>query len=227
MLPDPAIGREAARRLDIDRAEVGEDHLPGARDRILRAVGPEVALLCGLAPDAMNVVDQLVELVLGLVVASVPDQPQVDRGVPPVGDDGKQDVVALLHLALARLDRLDPSRQVLLIILEGRARLGRDKLALAATDARQRQQPAQVGLLHHVSYRAEHHHQVGDVDERGKAGHRLVGTARLQLQLRAGVAESRRPGVELMHAPLPQRLRRLEPQQRIHLAQGVGDRRSR
>ena len=28
LLPDPAIGREAARRLDVDRAEVGEDHLP-------------------------------------------------------------------------------------------------------------------------------------------------------------------------------------------------------
>ena len=119
------------------------------------------------------------------------------------------------------------SRQVLLIVLEGRARLGGDQLALAGADARQRQQAAQVGLLHHVRDRAEHHHQVGDVDERGEAGHRLVGAARLQFQLGAGVAEGGRPGVELMHAALAQRLRRLEAQQRVHLAQRVGDRRAR
>ena len=124
-------------------------------------------------------------------------------------------------------DRLDPLRKVLLIVLEGRARLGGDELALAGADARQRQQAAQVALLHHVRDRAEHHHQVGDVDERGEAGHRLVGAARLQLQLGAGVAEGRRPGVELVHAALAQRLRRLEPQQRVHLAERVGDRRAR
>ena len=43
---------------------------------------------------------------------------------------------------------------------------------------------------------------------------------------RTGVAESRRPGVELVHAPLPQCLRRLEPQQGVHLAECVGDRRA-
>ena len=175
----------------------------------------------------MHVVDQLVELVRRFVVARRPDQPHVDRGVPPVGDDGQQDVVALLHPAGAGFDRLDPPREVPLIVLEGRARLGGDQLALAAADARQGQQAAQVGLLHHVRDRAEHHHQVGDVDERGEAGHRLVGAARLQLQFGAGVAEGGRPGVELMHAALPQRLRRLEPQQRVHLAQRVGDRRAR
>ena len=127
----------------------------------------------------------------------------------------------------AGFDRLDPPREVLLIVLEGRARLGRDQLALAGADARQRQQAAQVGLLHHVRDRAEHHHQVGDVDERGEAGHRLVGAARLQLELGAGVAEGRGPGVELVHAALAQRLRRLEAQQRVHLAQRVGDRRAR
>ena len=35
------------------------------------------------------------------------------------------------------------------------------------------------------------------------------------------------PGVELMHAALAQRLRRLKAQQRVHLSQRVGDRRAR
>ena len=52
-----------------------------------------------LFPDAMNVVDQGVELVVGLVVAARSDKAQVDRGVAAVGDDGEQDVVALLRLA--------------------------------------------------------------------------------------------------------------------------------
>ena len=158
----------------------------------------------------MHIVDQLVELVRRFIAAVRPDQPHVDRGMPPVGDDRQQDVVALLNAAGAGFDRLDPPREVLLIILEGRARLGRDQLALAGADARQRQQPAQIGLLHHVRDRAEHHHQIGDVDERGEAGHRLVGAARLQLQFGAGVAKSGGPGVELMHAALAQRLRRLD-----------------
>ena len=76
----------------------------------------------------------------------------------PVGDDGQQDVITLLHPARARFDHLDPLREAPLIVLERRARLGRDALALSGADARQRQ-----------------HHQVGDVDERGETGHRLVG----------------------------------------------------
>jgi hypothetical protein len=41
--------------------------------------------------------------------------------VPPIGDDGQQDVIALLHLAGTGFDRSDPAREVLLIVLEGRA----------------------------------------------------------------------------------------------------------
>jgi hypothetical protein len=37
-----------------------------------------------------------------------------------------------------------------LIVLEGRARLGGDQLALAAANTRQRDLAAQVRLLHHV-----------------------------------------------------------------------------
>ena len=56
---------------------------------------------------------------------------------------------------------------------------------------------------------------------------RLVGAGRLQLELGAGVAEGGRPGVELVDAALAQRVLGLEPQQRVHLAQRVGDRRAR
>jgi hypothetical protein len=66
----------------------------------------------------------LVELVRRLIAAVRPDQPHVDRGMAPVGDDGQQDVITLLNPASAGFDRLDAPREVLLIILEGRARLG-------------------------------------------------------------------------------------------------------
>ena len=57
-----------------------------------------VAIVRCLFPDAMNVVDQGVELVVGLVAAPRSDKAQVDRGMAAVGDDREQDVVALLRL---------------------------------------------------------------------------------------------------------------------------------
>ena len=86
-LLDPAIGGEAAFGLDADRAEVAEDHLPGARDRIGRAVGSVEPGRLRLAPDAMDVGDQLVELVVRLIVIARPDEPHVDRGMPAIGND--------------------------------------------------------------------------------------------------------------------------------------------
>ena len=103
----------------------------------------------GLLPDPVDGADQQVELVLGLV-GSGTDQPEVDRGVASVGDDGKQDVVAGLGSAASGFDRLDAGGERLLIDLEGRAWGCGQKLALAALEARQFQQVPEILLLHHV-----------------------------------------------------------------------------
>ena len=54
-LLDPAIRGEAPLGFDGDRAEVGEDQLPGTRDRVWRAVRADKALLAGLKPNSMDV----------------------------------------------------------------------------------------------------------------------------------------------------------------------------
>ena len=95
---DPAIGGEAAGFFGGQRAEVGKDHLRRAGQGIGDAVGAGIAIVRCLFPDAMNVVDQRVELVVGLVAAPRSDKAEVDRGMPAVGDDREQDVVALLRL---------------------------------------------------------------------------------------------------------------------------------
>ena len=66
---DPAIGGEATGFFGGQRAEVGKDHLRRAGQGVGNAVGAGVALVRCLFPDAMNVVDQGVELVVGLVAA--------------------------------------------------------------------------------------------------------------------------------------------------------------
>ena len=86
----------------------------------------------GLPVDAVDILDQPVELVLRFIVVAAPDQPHVDRGVPAVGDDRQQDVVALLHAARALLDRRDPLGEDALVILEDLARRRGDELALPA-----------------------------------------------------------------------------------------------
>jgi hypothetical protein len=53
--------------------------------------------------------------------------------MPAVGDHGEQDVVALLGLAGAVLDRLDPFGEVALIEEEGLARRRGDDLPTLAT----------------------------------------------------------------------------------------------
>ena len=113
----------------------------------------------------MNVVDQGVELVVGLVVAPRSDKAQVDRRMPAVGDHGEQDVVAFLRLAGSVLDRLDPLRQMALVGEERFARRRRDDLPTPSRDRRQLQILAEVGLEDDVGRHAIDRHKVGDIDE--------------------------------------------------------------
>src|SRR5271166_2053043 len=136
----------------------------------------------------------------------------------PVGDDGELDVVALLWPAAAFLDVFDAPGQYLLVGAERVARLGRDELTLAALDARQFQVVPQIILEHDIRDGAEHIDQLGDVDKLREALDRLVAAGGLQLELGAGVAESGRPGVELVNAALVQQALVLEPRQRAQLA---------
>ncbi len=102
LVADPAIGREAARLLDADGAEIGEDHLRGAGQlvgacrRRARRCSPPVScqMRKALATSRFS-------LLSGFVVVVRIDEAQIDRGVASVGDDGEQDVVA----GLRRLDR--------------------------------------------------------------------------------------------------------------------------
>ena len=224
---DPAVGREATRVLGCQRAEVREDHLRRSRQRKGAAVALAVACRARLLPDAVGVGDQLVELVLPFIASGLVHQPHVDGGVPPVGDDGKQDVVAFLHAPPARLDGLDPPRKLPLVGPEGVAGLRGDELAAVALDPGQLQVVPQVVLAHHVRHGAEHVDQLGNVDELGEALHRLVGARRLQLQLGAGVAKGAGPGIELVDAPAAQQPFVLVTDQGEHLAHGVGDGRAR
>ena len=152
----------------------------------------------------MNVVDQGVELVVGLVAALRSDKAQVDRGVAAVGDDREQDVVALLRLPLAFLDRLDPLRQMTLIGEEGLARRRGDDLPTPSRDRRQLQILAEVGLEDDVGRHPIDRHQVGDIDELAESGDRLVEAGRLKLELRPRLPEIGRPGVEFLDAALLQ-----------------------
>ena len=119
---DPAIGGETAPGLDVQRAEVGEDHLCRTPHRKRRAVRPDVAVLPVLQPDRVDFGDERIQLVRRFVVIAVEDEAEVDRRVAAVGDDREQDIVTLLGLPLALLDKLDPLRQHALIPFEGPAR---------------------------------------------------------------------------------------------------------
>ena len=65
---DPAIGRKAARRLDVEGAKIGEDHLSCPGQGIGDAVRPRVAAIRRLRPDRIDIVDQRIELVARLVL---------------------------------------------------------------------------------------------------------------------------------------------------------------
>ena len=223
-LLDPAVGGEAALGFDADGPEVAEDHLAGARDRVGRTVRTIEPGGCSLAPDAMHVAHQLVELVLRLVIVLRPDQPHVDGGVATVGDDGEKDVVALLHPSGAAFDLADPVREDGLVVPEGSAGVSGDQLARSASDAWQPEVAAQVILQHDVRAGPEHIDEFGDVDELAEPLDRLVGARGLQLQFGPGVAEGRGPGVEFVDTALLERVFVLEPQEGEHLPERVGDR---
>ena len=131
------MGGEAAFRFDADRPEVGEDQLAGAGDRKRGVVRPSVAAAGCLAPDAVDICDELVELVAGLVSVAGPDQPHVDGAMPPVGNDRQQDVVTLLHASSPVLDRFNALGQYLLVVTECVAGFGGDQLPSAGPDPRQ------------------------------------------------------------------------------------------
>ena len=154
------------------------------------------------------------------------DEAQVDGGVTAIGDDRQQDIVAGLRRAVALLDRLDALAEQGLIALESRRRLGGEDLPRAGGEGRDFDILAQVGRQHHVGEGAEHGDQFGHVDEGGEAAHRLVFARWLQLQLRRGVAEGRRPGVEFVQPALQQRRVAEEALHREHLAERIGDRRA-
>ena len=108
---DPAIGRKAARRLDVEGAKIGEDHLSCPGQGIGDAVRPRVAAIRRLRPDRIDIVDQRIELVARLVLIVRQNEAHVDRGVPTVSNDRQEDVVAFLGFAFALLDLLDSARR--------------------------------------------------------------------------------------------------------------------
>ena len=184
-------------------------------------------MLARLLPDAVRGADQRVQLVVGLVTRPRFHQAHVDRGVAAVGDDLQQDVIALFHTTRAVLNLVDARSQLRLVVAERITRFGRDELAMTPFHGWQFQVAAQVVLQHDIRDRPEHVDQLGDVDELAETLDRLVGAGRLQLQLRARVAEGARPGVELVDAALAQQALVLVANEREHLAHRVGDRRAR
>jgi hypothetical protein len=118
--------------------------------------------------------------------------------VAAVGDDGQQDVVALLGFAGPFFDRLDSLCQMLLIGEEGLACGRGDDLPTSARDRRQLQILAQIGLEHDVGDHPIDRHEVGDIDELAESRDRLVEAGRLELELGPCFPETGRPGVELV-----------------------------
>lgn len=174
LLPRPEIGGKAASLGDGRRAEVGEDHLRSAGDRVRRAVRAKIAAIGRLAPDFEDLGDHRIQFVLALVRMTGIDEPEVDCGVPAVRDDRKQDVVPLLGFALPLFDLFDALSQNPLVGLEGGARGNGDDLALAAGDPREPQILSKLRLQDDVGEVPEHRDELGDVDELGKPGDRLV-----------------------------------------------------
>ena len=85
---------------------------------------------------------------------------------------------------------------------------------------------AQIRLQDDVRRHAVDRHEVGDVDEFGKAGDGLVEAGGLQLELGARLAEGRGPGVEFLNAALFEGVRLDEALQGEEFAERIGDRRA-
>lgn len=107
LVADPAIGGKPSALLDIDRAEIREDHLCGAQQFVRLAIRTNILVLGRLLPDAVGVAHQKIELVVRLVVHCRHHQPQVDRRVTTIGDDRQQNIVSRLCRSITLLYRLD------------------------------------------------------------------------------------------------------------------------
>ena len=91
-----------------------------------------------------------------------------------VGDDRKQDVVALLGFALPLFDLPDPLSQNPLVGLEGGACGNGDNLALAAGDLRELETLSKLRLQDDIGEVPKHRDELRDVDEFSEAADRLV-----------------------------------------------------
>src|SRR6266702_111550 len=83
-VPDPAIGRKAARGFDRQRPKVREDELAGAGLLEGSAIPAPIGGAVRLLPDPESIADQRVELVALLVILLGVDEAQVDRSMPAV-----------------------------------------------------------------------------------------------------------------------------------------------
>ena len=84
---DPTIGGEAARRLDIECAEVGKDHLSAAPQSVGDAVRPAVAAIRSARPNRMDIIDHEIKFIAGFIFVIREDELHVDGGMASVGDD--------------------------------------------------------------------------------------------------------------------------------------------
>ena len=175
--------------------------------------------------DFLHAVDHHVELALRVVAERGHDEPQVDRGVAAIADDGEQDVVALLGPARTAFDRLDPLIEDLLVGPEHRRRLGGDELALSTGDPRQAQMLPQVALLHDIGEVAEDVDQFGHVDELGEPRDGFVSGRRAAIRVRSAHRRSWRPSHRNAGSHARQQLLREIALQRVELTHRVGDRR--
>ncbi len=226
LIADPAVGGKAAGFLDADRAEIGEDQLCRAGQIEGFSLAGQVGVGGRLAPDAEAVLDQLVELVARLIVIVGIDQPQINRRMAPVGNDGKQNVVAGLGRTFALFNGLDAGLEDLLIELKVVGRLGGDDLPFARRDGGNFHILLQILRQHDIGKAAEHGDQFRHIDEGREPRDGLVFTRGLQFEFGRHIAESRGPGVELVQAAFLERVEAEEPLNRKHFAQRIGDRRT-
>ena len=84
---DPTVGGKATRPLDIERAEVGKDHLSAATQSVGDAVRPAVAPIRSARPNRMDVIDHEIKFIAGFIFVIGEDESHVDTGMAAVGDD--------------------------------------------------------------------------------------------------------------------------------------------
>jgi hypothetical protein len=188
------------RKAAVD-AEVGEHHL---RRRAGRRRLRRIAVASGRW-NGWRLVSSAMRDTLSIIRSSSLDFPDrhagvdeahVDRCLAAVADDRKQDIVALLRLAAALLDRLHARRECGLIRLQRRRRFGHPHLARrpSASGAPRTARAARRHDIHHLPH---HRGQFGHVDEFCEARLGLVAAGGVLLQRGDRLAECAGPGVEL------------------------------